>query len=283
MYITLFWVVLLLQCNLCLSNLARSMAVGPSQLSTVPNLILISGCTGTGKSTFGQPIPPIPPIPPKPSPPFSLTIAPALSTHATGMSLALNQRILKCISTDTVRQVMRTMVDEDKMPALHRSSYQGAGDAVTEWRDSSAVLEKGIEGLVEDSINRGVSLVLEGVHIVPGNDLIDMWKERGGNALGIVLCIENAEAHKKMIMNRGLVTATSTAERQLDKFARIRDIHDEMVRFGSEPYIPYMPYIPYIHHIHHIPYIHHIPIDEHNPIYLIGSTRRGSSLAEDRD
>mmetsp|Transcript_25069 Transcript_25069/g.54204 ORF Transcript_25069/g.54204 Transcript_25069/m.54204 type:complete len:174 (-) Transcript_25069:949-1470(-) len=57
-----------------------------------PKLILISGCPGTGKSTFG-------------------------------MSLALEQGILKCISTDTVRAVMRSYVPGSISPPLHRSSY----------------------------------------------------------------------------------------------------------------------------------------------------------------
>jgi hypothetical protein len=57
-----------------------------------PKLILIGGCPGTGKSTFG-------------------------------MSLALEQGILKCISTDTVRAVMRSYVPESISPPLHRSSY----------------------------------------------------------------------------------------------------------------------------------------------------------------
>jgi len=57
-----------------------------------PKLILITGCPGTGKSTFG-------------------------------MSLALEQGILKCISTDTVRAVMRSYVPESISPPLHRSSY----------------------------------------------------------------------------------------------------------------------------------------------------------------
>ena len=54
-----------------------------------PRLILISGCPGTGKSTFG-------------------------------MSLALEQGILKCISTDTVRAVMRSYVPSSISPPLHR-------------------------------------------------------------------------------------------------------------------------------------------------------------------
>lgn len=39
------------------------------------------------------------------------------------MSLALEQGILKCISTDTVRAVMRSYVPGSISPPLHRSSY----------------------------------------------------------------------------------------------------------------------------------------------------------------
>jgi 2-phosphoglycerate kinase len=39
-----------------------------------------------------------------------------------GMSVALSQGILKCISTDSAREVMRSYDDN---PVLHRSSYEG--------------------------------------------------------------------------------------------------------------------------------------------------------------
>ncbi len=118
----------------------------------VPRLILVSGCTGTGKSTFG-------------------------------MEVAINQGILKCISTDTVRQVMRTdclvysdnassktatvskstLYDKLCPPALFRSSYEGTGDAVEDWLEACKAVDSGIDAVVDDSIRRGVSLILEGV------------------------------------------------------------------------------------------------------------------------
>jgi len=78
-----------------------------------PKLILIGGPPGTGKSTFG-------------------------------MSVALDQGILKCISTDTIRAVMRSFVAEEISPALHRSSYAPSGhkgdDPVRSWRETCTVL-----------------------------------------------------------------------------------------------------------------------------------------------
>ena len=145
------------------------------------------------------------------------------------MEAAISRGILKCISTDTIRQITRQF---DTNPAVHRSSYSGNNDPVVEWRETCQAIESGIENIVLDSINRGSSLVLEGVHIVPSQSLIEKWKESGGVAVGVVLCIPDADVHRKVIFRRGEQT-TKGADEQLIKFERIRSIHDEMVRLGK--------------------------------------------------
>lgn len=118
--------------------------------SNRPKLIVIGGSPGTGKSTFG-------------------------------MSLALEQGILKCISTDTVRAVMRSYVTDSISPALHRSSYAVSNkndDPVVAWKETCRVLERSISELVDDAIERRTSLVLEGVSIAPSKTWIDKWKVR---------------------------------------------------------------------------------------------------------
>lgn len=169
------------------------------KVTNKPKLILISGCTGTGKSTFG-------------------------------MTVALNQGILKCISTDSVRQVLRSQSEDNSVSptALHRSSYSGQGDPITEWKECCEVLDKSVKSLVMDAMNRGVSLVLEGVHIVPSNDLIDQWRSSGGEAVGCLLVINDAEAHRDLIFKRGEITKKGSEKQQL-AFHRIRKIQQEMI------------------------------------------------------
>lgn len=185
---------------------SRSFVFSP-KVDDKPKLILIGGCPGTGKSTFG-------------------------------MSVALDQGILKCISTDTVRAVMRSFVGEDISPALHRSSYARARDGtdpVRSWMECCTTLHRSVEGLVDDAINRGQSLVLEGVHIVPSNDFIKKWEDSGGVALGCILKIEDAEAHKKMLRHRGFITGKGGAEeKKIKAFDRVRLIQDEMIRLAEE-------------------------------------------------
>lgn len=176
------------------------------QQSNLPSksneLILISGCTGTGKSTFS-------------------------------MEIAISRGILKCISTDTIRQVMRINEDHKDVVALHRASYGGNGDPIINWHESCNVLQDGIDTIVEDSLRRGTSLVLQGVLVVPSKTLIDKWTAGGGTAIGAVLSIPNKELHQQVIYRRGEATGQGSDVR-LNNFNRIRAIHDETVRLAQE-------------------------------------------------
>lgn len=145
------------------------------------------------------------------------------------MEVAISQGILKCISTDSVRQIMRTY---DDAPALHRSSYSGDGDPVTSWKECSDVLQDSIDSLVDDAIKRGVSLVLEGEHVVPSDQIIERWTAHGGIAVGCVLTITDPVAHKEVIIRRGEITKKG-AEKKIKAFSRIRTIQEEMIRLGK--------------------------------------------------
>jgi 2-phosphoglycerate kinase len=187
--------------------MSRSFLQSP-KVDDKPKLILIAGPPGTGKSTFG-------------------------------MSVALDQGILKCISTDTIRAVMRSFVAEEISPALHRSSYAPSGhkgdDPVRSWRETCTVLDHSIQGLVDDALSRGVSLVVEGVHVVPSCRLIQRWEDCGGVAIGVLLTVTDEENHKSLLRRRGFITGNVDAEeKKMKSMERVRLIQDEMIRLAKE-------------------------------------------------
>jgi 2-phosphoglycerate kinase len=196
-----------------------------------PKLVLIGGATGTGKSTFG-------------------------------MSVALDQGIMKCISTDSVRTILRSLTPSpEASPALHRSSYSPKtlkasfdsknqntdcgiydDDPVATWKETCAVLEPSIEDLLLDSVARRQGLVLEGVGLVPSTKLIEMWQNAGGGgATGCLLTITDEAVHRQLLTKRGIINAGTGSiqhakdEAKLHKyFDRIRQIQDEMMRLAKE-------------------------------------------------
>jgi 2-phosphoglycerate kinase len=136
---------------------------------------------------------------------------------------------------------MRSFIAPDISPALHRSSYASVGDdegdandsPIKSWRETCTVLQHSVETLVDEMIQRGVSLVVEGVHLVPNDDLIHKWEEAGGVALGILLTVSDEEAHKQLLLRRGSMTGKGE-DAKLQEFERVRVIHDEMIRLAKD-------------------------------------------------
>ena len=103
------------------------------------------------------------------------------------------------------------------------------------WIETCKVLDSSVEGLVEDAIQRGVSLVLEGVSIRPSRKWIDKFTAAGGTACGVLLTVTKEETHKNLLLKRGFMTGnTGAEEKKLKSFDRVRLIQDEMIRSAKE-------------------------------------------------
>ena len=163
-----------------------------STVEKSPRLAIIAGATGTGKSTLAHMI-----------------------AHELGFS--------RCVSTDTIREVMRTSSSLADFPALHRSSYSRGetGDPVNDWLDSAEAVEKGIDAVIDRARTQGVDLVIEGVHIVPKSSWLRDWREAGGRAIGIIATADAENQHREFIMKREAGTYRGS-ERYMLAFDRIR-------------------------------------------------------------
>jgi 2-phosphoglycerate kinase len=159
----------------------------------LPLVILVGGATGTGKSTVAT-------------------------------EIAYRLGITRVTSTDFIRQTMRAFFSDDFMPAIHHSSFEGDPTIETFLGQSRAVLV-GVRAAIERALQEGWSMVLEGVHLVPG--LVPLELE-GAIVSSCVLRISDETAHAQHFFTRDAGTQRPMAK-YLDRFDAIRNVQDYLV------------------------------------------------------
>jgi 2-phosphoglycerate kinase len=165
----------------------------------LPVILLVGGATGTGKSTV-----------------------------ATDVAYRLG--ITRVTSTDFVRQTMRAFFSQEFMPAIHHSSFEaGRAIADADAEGSEAVLDGfleqtrdvlvGVQAAIDRALEEGWSMVLEGVHLVPGM----LPRIDGALVVQCVLAIDDAEAHASHFWIRDSDSdGVRPYDRYLDAFDDIR-------------------------------------------------------------
>jgi 2-phosphoglycerate kinase len=182
----------------------------------LPFIILIGGTTGTGKSTVAT-------------------------------QLAARLGITRIISTDAIREVMRSMFSERIMPALHVSSFE-ASDAIrgplprssdpviVGFEQQVRAISVAIEALIERSVLEGTDLIIEGAHLVPGFVESPEWSppwEDKAVVVHVVITVDDEDVHRSHFFLREMDAGSRHVERYLSRFDNIRKIQ-KYIRNAAE-------------------------------------------------
>lgn len=161
-----------------------------------------------------------------------------VGTSSMAFELANRLRLKNIISTDMIREVMRKIVSKDLSPVIHKSSY----DAYESIRTPSLKMDKivegfithadvvnvGIEAIIERSIKEGISIIIEGVHVVPGFISKDLMENN--NIIMFTLMIDDEELHKQRFYLRcSQPWVKRSLENYMDNFESIRKTQDFFV------------------------------------------------------
>jgi len=175
-----------------------------------PLVLLIGGATGTGKSTVATE-----------------------AAHRLG--------ITRLTSTDSIRQTMRAFFSREFMPSIHYSSFE-AGAALPDADDplTAGFVEQsrnvlvGVKASIDRALEEGWSIILEGVHLVPG--LLPTVVE-AAVFCPCVLSIEDETAHAQHFFARS-GDSERPLSNYLDHFAEIRRLQRFVVGRAEREGVP---------------------------------------------
>ena len=180
----------------------------------LPVILLVGGATGTGKSTVATE-----------------------SAHRLG--------ITRVTSTDFVRQTMRAFFSAEFMPSIHYSSFEaGAGLRQPDQAEDPVIagfLEQtrnvlvGVRASIYRALEEGWSMVLEGVHLVPG-----MLPEIDGALVAqCVLEVEDPKQHSSHFLVRDAGSnGVRPHDKYVDRLADIRRIQASIVARADRHDVP---------------------------------------------
>ena len=178
-----------------------------------PVILLLGGATGAGKTSLG------------------LEVA-----HRLGI-----QRVL---STDSIRQIMRIMLSEELVPAIHRSSYEaGEGESasgdpvIAGFRAQAATVAVGVRAMMDRAVAESSSMILDGVSIVPG--MIDFGAyEHTAHVIFLVVATLSAEAYRNRFAARERDEVRRPQHRYAEHLERILRIQEHFLELADRYDIP---------------------------------------------
>jgi 2-phosphoglycerate kinase len=190
-----------------------------AQHRSVPLIVLIGGATGVGKSTIAT------------------TVASRLG-------------IVRIVSSDAIREVMRGIFTREMMPSIHASSFDVAehlreppGDAdpvIAGFRRQVTAVAVGVTQLIRRAVVEGIDLIIEGAHIVPG--FVQLPAANEAIVAQMVVTVDDEQVHRSHFVARSQDARSQRQNRNyLDYFPQIRTIQDYVRALAVEHGVPVVP------------------------------------------
>lgn len=177
-----------------------------------PLVVLMGGSTGVGKSTIAT-------------------------------MLANRLSIVRIVSTDAIREVMRAFFSPSLMPSIHTSSFDADSSlihplppevdpVVAGFREQTLSVLVGVRAIINRALTEGTHIIIEGAHVVPGLITPEQFPE--AFIVPLVIWVSDEKLHRSHFYIREVETqGTRPFQRYVEHFVKIRKIQDYIVKMAE--------------------------------------------------
>lgn len=156
--------------------------------------------------------------------------APGVGKSTISTRLAVRFGITRIVTTDTIREVLRTVIPASVLPELHVSTYESVGataDPAEVYIRQARVVGGALVSVVRRLLTERRSVIVEGVHLLPG-ELVRAVGEHASRpvVVELMLVLADATAHRAQLAARRAGEPERGGQRSLDQFATIRAFHE---------------------------------------------------------
>lgn len=184
-----------------------------------PVVLFLGGATGTGKSTLA-------------------------------MELAFLLGIRMVVSTDMIRETMRTVLPAEVVPGLHDHSFRGmlqGGQVLSDprervlvgFRQQASQVAVGVRAVIRRALREHTHMIVEGTHLMPPFSRY-LPSEAPPHA-GMILAVPSEAQHRARFPQRAQRAAKRDASTYLDAFQSVRWIHDDLLASAEDNEVLVMP------------------------------------------
>jgi 2-phosphoglycerate kinase len=181
-----------------------------------PVIILLGGTAGVGKTSLG------------------LEVA-----HRLGIS--------RVLSTDAIRNIMRITLSPELMPAIHASSFEAYKSLplLGQWEDpvvvgfsaQAWVVSVGVRAMLDRAVEENVSMVLDGVSLLPGLIDLDAYRD-SAHVIFLAVARLDEDALRSHFKTREAKQKLRSSERYAENFEAILKIQEYFLKLADRYDIP---------------------------------------------
>lgn len=179
--------------------------------------------------------------------------APGVGKSSLATELGYRLGIRRVVSSDAVREALRSLISPELSPSLHRSSFTAwRSDLLPEEQASAKPKRKrvvrgflaqaqqlspALSAIVARSVTENTSAILEGIHLVPG--LLSLAEREGAAVVELALAVSDVERHREHFASRDRKTKQQRrGQVYFEHFAEIRIIHDFITERARQEGVP---------------------------------------------